>query len=76
MTQLFTPEDVILHLYDEAPPTERQALNEALREDYLLREEYEALQQARRKLPRVRFDAPATRLQAILAYSKRTRKDG
>jgi hypothetical protein len=70
MTQLFTPEDVILHLYGEISAEERQLLDQALREDYLLREEYRALQSARREIPRVHFNASKASLKAILEYSK------
>ncbi len=70
MTQLFTPEDVILHLYGEISAEERQLLDQALREDYLLREDNPSLQRPRAEIPRLHFNASKASLKAILEYSK------
>ena len=72
MTQTFTPEELLLLLYKEAPAYDRLALEEALEEDYLLREEYDALRKAAEALPKVRMNAPRTCLNAVLNYSRAT----
>ena len=70
MKQTFTSEDLIRFLYKETSASETMAMQQALQEDLLLREEYRELRKGYEQLPKVTFSpAPAT-LQHILQYSK------
>ncbi len=71
MEQNFTPNHLVKYLYRETTASETLAINEALNENFGLREEFEGLFQAYQQLPRVTFRPSNGAIQRILGYSQR-----
>ena len=72
MAKGFTPEDLIAYLYNETSASTTLAIDEALHENPLLAAEFAELNEAKRQLPRVKFNAPRRAMQHILEYSRVT----
>ncbi len=72
MQQNFTIELLVKYLYHETTPSERQAINAELINNYLLREEFSELLYAFQQLPKVKFEPSKTSIQNILNHSKET----
>lgn len=71
MTLLFTPEDLIRYLYNEASPAMTAAIEEALQNDWTLREKLEVLRHSSRELNRVALESPGTTsLNRIMNYAR------
>ncbi len=71
MEQNFTPNHLVKYLYRETTASETLAINEALNENFGLREEFEGLFQAYQQLPKVTFSPSNSAIQRILGYSQR-----
>ncbi|GJM31515.1 MAG: hypothetical protein DHS20C18_05160 [Saprospiraceae bacterium] len=71
MKQNFTPNHLVKYLYRETTASETLAINEALNENFGLREEFEGLFQAYQQLPKVTFSPSPSAIQRILGYSER-----
>jgi len=69
MTQTFTPEAIIRHLYCETTESQRAEFRQALKEDFFLREEYQILRRAYQELPKVKFYPSVETLRQVLDYS-------
>ena len=68
----YTPEDLLLYLYKETSPTETSAIEQALREDWTLREKLEVLQESVRSLNGV-LESPRTQVVLnVLNYARET----
>ncbi len=72
MTKNYTIDDLVRLLYKEVSQTESALLQEELYADFELREDYNALLEASRELPRVSFSPRAKTIENILAYSRST----
>jgi anti-sigma factor RsiW len=59
MNLSFTPEDLLEYLYKETSPERTQAIEEALRTDWSLREKMAVLQTSRERLDRL-VESPRT----------------
>lgn len=59
MNTSFTPEDLLEYLYKETSPERTQAIEEALRTDWSLREKMAVLQTSRERLDRL-VESPRT----------------
>jgi hypothetical protein len=59
MNPSFTPEDLLEYLYKETAPERTQAIDEALRTDWSLREKLAVLQTSRERLDRL-VESPRT----------------
>ncbi len=71
MTLLFTPEELVRYLYNEASPAMTAAIEEALQHDWTLREKLEVLRQSSRELNRVELESPRTEsLRRIMNYAR------
>jgi hypothetical protein len=53
MTILFTPEELIQYLYQETSPEKTAAIEDALQDDWTLREKLEVLKASRESLDRI-----------------------
>ncbi len=72
MTQNFTLNDLIRLVYKETSPEEEFAVRDEINSDWQIREAYEELNGAVKKLPKVTF-APSNKcINGILHYSKLT----
>ena len=60
---LFTPEDLLLYLYKESSPDLTAAIEAALKEDWTLQEELQALQLSENQLEKI---VVAPRMEVIL----------
>lgn len=69
MTKASTPDSLMAFLYREMSPEETRAMQQELAINVLLREELEALTDAKRALPRVTFNPADRTMNRILAYS-------
>ena len=72
MKQKFTPEQLVQYIYRETSAATTMAINESLREDWELQEEYRAMRRSFRELPKVTFQPSVATLQNILSYSSLT----
>jgi len=72
MTHNFTPEDLLQYLYKETTPAENAAIEQAMAEDWTLREKFEVIKKAAHRLTKFSF---APRTEAVLNVLKHARKD-
>lgn len=72
MISKFTPEDLLQYLYQETSPEETAAIEQALRQDWTLREKLSVLQAAQKELARVRYQPRTESVLQILRYAGRT----
>ena len=72
MKQKFTPNQLVQYIYHETSVCETLAINELIDEDLSVREEYDALSEAYRQLPKVTFSPSNQTIRNILRYSEST----
>lgn len=72
MKKHLTQLDLVRFIYKETSIMETLAICEALSEDPLLKEEYEALYDSYLQLPKAKFNPRPSALQNILSYSEQT----
>lgn len=73
MQQIFTPELLIKHLYNETTPAEARAIAVALRNDPSLQEEFRHLKETKYRLDESEGGEPGqSTIQKILVYSGQT----
>jgi len=72
MQQNLTPELLIQYLYKETSVEESLAIQHALVQDVVLRDDYEELFLAYRELPKVTFRPSPKAIQNVLRYSECT----
>ena len=72
MKQKCTSEQLVKYIYRETSAATTMAINESLREDWALQEEYRMMLRSVRELPKVKFDPSVATLQNILSYSALT----
>ncbi len=72
MTVLFTPEELIQYLYQEATPEKAAAIELALQNDWSLREKMEVLKASVNNLDRI-IESPRTEtVLNVLRYARET----
>lgn len=72
MTLLFTPEELLQYLYKETSPARTAEIDEALQNDWTLREKLEVLQNSMQALSRP-LESPRTEaVMYILNYARET----
>ena len=69
MKSVFTPEDLIQYLYKETTPQQTAAIEQALAEDWTLREKLEVLKASYRRLEQFRLSPRRETLRKILNYA-------
>ena len=69
MNPSFTPEDLLEFLYKETTPERTQAIEEALRADWTLREKLAVLQTARERLDRISESPRTETILRLLRYA-------
>ena len=69
MNPSFTPEDLLEFLYKETTPERTQAIEEALRADWTLREKLAVLQTARERLDRISESPRTETVLCLLRYA-------
>jgi hypothetical protein len=72
MKHNFTPNHLILHMYEELLTSETLDLLEVMQEDENLQNVHQMLKEGVRLLPKAAFSPSDSTLQAILDYSART----
>ena len=72
MNKIYTPYEFIRNIYKETSIAEKMAIENAVANDVDLREEYDTLQEAYRRLPKVLFSPSPLALASILSYSAAT----
>lgn len=70
----YSPEDLILYLYNELPAPERLALEEALQKDWTLREKLSVLKSAHERLEKLKETPRTETVLNILRYAAQTEK--
>jgi len=71
MTLLFTPEELVRYLYNETSPAATAAIEEALQNDWTLREKLEVLRHASRELDHATLESPQPEsLRKIMNYAR------
>lgn len=73
MKQKFTPNHLVKFIYKETSAQEMLDIIDALNEDYILAEEYEALIEAYQALPKINKQPSRTSINNILDYSRHSR---
>jgi hypothetical protein len=72
MTVLFTPEDLVRYLYNDASPETAAAIEAALLEDWTLREKLEVLKSSSENLDKA-LESPRTEvILKVLNYARET----
>jgi hypothetical protein len=72
MKHNFTPDHLILHMYNEMLAPETTDLREALNHDEALQNVHQLLREGARLLPKASFSPSEESLQAILSYSQQS----
>ncbi|MEZ5025514.1 MAG: hypothetical protein R2739_02955 [Chitinophagales bacterium] len=71
MQQIFTPELLVKHLYNETTTKEAEIINEAIAKNATLKQEFNRLQTAKNALNEDDGELPkASTIENILSYSK------
>jgi hypothetical protein len=71
----FTPEDLLLLAYNETSTTQAIALEEALRADWTLNEEYQAICATKQQLSTIELAPRKKALDFIFEYAERTTRE-
>jgi hypothetical protein len=71
MTHKFTPEDLLQYLYKETTPEETAAIEQALAEDWTLREKFEVIKKAAQRLSQFRFSPRTETVLNVLKYANK-----
>ena len=71
MKEKFTHDHLMKHLYHETGVTEDQAINEALEQNWKLKEELEEYEDVKTMLGTVKFSPRASVIEDILTYSRK-----
>ena len=72
MKQIFTQNDLIRLVYKETTNVEKAAIEQAISEDWMLKEAYEEIYEAYKGLPKASFSPSTSCLNKILNYSSKS----
>lgn len=67
----FTPEDLLLYLYNETSPAQTAEIKAALETDWSLREKFEALTSAQKRLGALKMSPSQQTVDNILNYAEK-----
>jgi len=67
----FTPEDLLLYLYNETSPARSAEIKAALETDWNLREQFETMSAAQQKLEKVKMSPSQQTIDSILNYAEK-----
>jgi hypothetical protein len=72
----FTPEDLVQYMYKEVSPTKKAAIKVALEADWELRERYEVIISAQKRLEALSLSSPRKKaIDEILRYAEKSIKE-
>jgi len=66
----FTPEDLLLYLYNETTPEQTLAIEEALKKDWTLREKLSVLKTSKQRLDKIKLSPRTEVVLNILNYAR------
>jgi hypothetical protein len=67
----FTPEDLLRYLYNETSPSQTAEIKAALDADWSLREKFEVITSARKRLEVLNLSPRQQTIDAILSYAEK-----
>ncbi|HMU08484.1 MAG TPA: hypothetical protein PKJ94_02905 [Ferruginibacter sp.] len=67
----FTPEDLLLYLYNETSPARTAEIKAALETDWSLREQFEVISSAHKKLETLKMSPSQQTVDSILNYAEK-----
>ncbi|MBL0181260.1 MAG: hypothetical protein IPP96_02780 [Chitinophagaceae bacterium] len=67
----FTPEDLLLYLYNETSPAKTAEIKAALENDWSLREKFEVINSAQKKLETLKMSPSQQTLDSIMNYAEK-----
>ena len=67
----FTPEDLLLYLYNETSPAQTAEIKAALETDWSLREKFEVITSAQQKLEALKMSPSQQTVDNILNYAEK-----
>ena len=68
----FTPEDLVQYMYDETSPEKKTAIQLALETDWSLREKYEEMLSAQKRLGTFKLSPRKKVVDDILSYAEKS----
>jgi hypothetical protein len=71
MTHNFTPEDLLQYLYKETTPEENKAIENAMAEDWTLKEKFEVIKKAAQRLTKFTFSPRTETVLNVLKYANK-----
>ena len=69
---IFTPEDLILYLYQETSPDQTAAIKNALASDWALKQKFDVLASSVKRLPQELHTPRAETILNVLNYARET----
>lgn len=67
---VFTPEELVLYLYQETSPEQTAAIEEALKKDWTLREKIEVLKSSIQRLEKIKVSPRTEVILQVLNYAR------
>ena len=67
----FTPEDLLLYLYKETSPAQTAEIKAALENDWSLREKFEVISSAQKRLEALKMSPSQQTIDNILSYAEK-----
>lgn len=67
----FTQEDLLLYLYNEISPAKSEQIKQALESDFTLREKFEVLSSAQKRLEALKMSPSQQTIANILNYAEK-----
>ncbi len=67
----FTPEDLLLYLYNETSPAQTAQIKAALETDWSLREKFEVITSAQKRLEALKMTPSQQTIENILSYAEK-----
>ena len=67
----FTPEDLLLYLYNETSPSQTAEIKAALESDWSLREKFEVITSAQKRLEALKMSPSQQTIDNILNYAEK-----
>lgn len=68
MAQKFTPEDLVQYLYKETTPEQNAAIEQAMEQDWTLREKFEVIKKAHSRLEKFKISPRVETILNVLKY--------
>ncbi|MBX9785133.1 MAG: hypothetical protein K2X48_17740 [Chitinophagaceae bacterium] len=68
MAQIFTPEDLVQYLYKETSPEQNAAIEQAMEQDWTLREKFEVIKKAHARLEQFKISPRIETILSVLKY--------